>query len=192
MQDLGSSLVGDSKNKRTRAHARRFLVAPGENRGAGSVGNREGIAEVLLSISQSVKWQEMERTVRHHNEVLPVEKRAERCDEFAVKSFQMTMRGTQERLFESPDVFAAHSKLGKLKSQQLQKMSNTGEHGHGQNVDFLAGDDRGYDSVASRKVFDKSGVRRKMGLQLCEGEIRGGLQRCIFPLVRRKFAQSSH
>src|SRR5712664_4611826 len=137
MQDLGRSLVGDSKNKRTGAQARRFFLTPGENRGTGSVGNREGIAEVLLSISQCVEWQEMERTVRHDNEVLPVEKRAERRDEFAVKSFQMTMRGTQERLFESPDVFAAHSKLRKLKSQQLQKMSNAGEHGHGKNVDFL-------------------------------------------------------
>src|SRR5712664_1338047 len=160
MQDLGRSLVGDSKNKRTGAHARRFLLTPGENRGTGSVGNREGITQVLFAISQSVEWQEMERTVRHDNEVLPLEQRAERCDEFAVKSFQMTMRGTQKRLFESPDIFAAHSKLGKLKSQQLQKMSDTGEHGHGKNVDFLAGDDRGYDSVASRKVFDKSGVRR--------------------------------
>src|SRR5260370_23548018 len=181
MKDLGRSLVGDSKNKRTGAHARRFFLTPGQRRGAGSVGNREGSAEVLVSLSQSVKWQKRERTVRHDNEVLLLEKRAQRCDEFAVKSFQTTMRGTQKRLFESPDIFAAHSKLGKLKSQQLQKMSDTGEYGHGQNVDFLAGDDRGYDSVASRKVFDKSGVRRKMGLQLCEGNIRSRLQRCRVP-----------
>src|SRR5258708_32409276 len=134
----------------------------------------------------------MERTVRHDNEVLPLEKWTQWCDEFAVKSFQVAMRGTQKRLFESPDIFAAHSKLGEVKSQQLQKMSNTGEHGHGQNVDFLAGDDRGYDSVASRKVFDKSGVLRKMGLQLGEGKIRGSLQRGVFPFMRGQFAQSSH
>src|SRR5260370_20756972 len=134
----------------------------------------------------------MERTVRHHNEVLPVEKRAQRCDEFAVKRFQMTMRGTQKRLLESAYGFAANAKLGELKSQQVKKMSNTGEHGHGQNVYFLAGDDGGYDSVASRKVFDKSGVRRKMGLQLCEGKIRRGFQRGVFPFMRGQFAQSSH
>src|SRR5260370_40174479 len=104
MQDLGRSLVGDSKNEGTCAHARRFLVAPRENRGAGSVRNREGIAEVLLSISQSVKWQRMERTVRHDDEVLPLEKRAQRRDEFAVKSVEVTMRGTQKRPFESPDI----------------------------------------------------------------------------------------
>src|SRR5260370_40930042 len=132
----------------------------------------------------------MERTVRHDNVMLPVEKWTQWCDEFAVKSFQMTMRGPQERFRKSPDVFAAHSKLGELKSQQLQEMSDTGEHGHGQNVDFLASDNRGYDSVASRKVFDKSGVRRKMGLQLCEGKLPRRFQRGVFPFLRAQFAQS--
>src|SRR6266478_6010185 len=37
LQDLGRSLVGDSKNERTCGRAGRFLLAPAENRGTGRV-----------------------------------------------------------------------------------------------------------------------------------------------------------
>src|SRR5207249_5888053 len=162
--------------ERTCVYARRFLLAPGENRRAGSVGNRKCVAEILFPISQSVEWQEMKRAGGHDNEVLSLEKWAQRCDEFAVESFQMTMCGTQERFRKSPDIFVAHAKLGELKSQQLQKVSYPGEHGHGQNANFLAGDDGSYEAFAGRKVFDEGGVLRNMGLQLCEGKIRGSFQ----------------
>jgi hypothetical protein len=89
----------------------------------------------------------MERAMRNDDEVLPLEKWAQRCDELAIESFQMAVRGTQERSFKSPDIFVAHAKLGELKSQQLQKMSDPGEQGHGQNLDFVAGDDGGYEAV---------------------------------------------
>ena len=164
MQDLRRALVGDSKNKRTRARAGRFLLTPGENRGTGSVGNRKGIREILFPVSQSVKWQEMERAVGHDNEVFSLEKWAQRRDELAIERFQMTQGGAQKRFFKPPDIFAAHAKLGELKSQQLQKMSDARQHGHGHNLDFLARDDRGYEAITSRKVFNKCGVRRKMGL----------------------------
>jgi len=147
LQDLGRSLVGDSKNEGARAFARRFLLAPGENRGTGSVRNREGIAEILFPISQSVERQEMKRAVGHDNKVLSLEKWAQRRDELAIERFQMTVRGAQERFFKSPDVFIAHAKLGELKSQQLQKMSGSGKHGHGLNLDFLARD--GEDALAA-------------------------------------------
>src|SRR3989440_3045800 len=192
LEDLRRALVGDSKNERTCVYARRFLLAPGENRRAGSVGNRKCVAEILFPISQSVECQEMKRTVGHDNKVLALEKWAQRCDKFAVESFQMTMRGTQKRFRKSLDIFVAHAKLGELKSQQLQKMSYPGEHRHGQNPDFLAGDDGGYEAFAGRKVFDKGGVLGKMGLQLCEGKIRGSFQSGVLPFVRRKLAQSSH
>src|ERR1700694_6032940 len=74
LQDLGRSFVGDSKNERNRAPARRFLLTPAETRATGGVGNREGIAEILFPISQSVERQKMERSVRHNNEVLPLER----------------------------------------------------------------------------------------------------------------------
>src|ERR1700686_2851008 len=109
----------------------------------------------------------MERAVRNDNEVLPSEKWAQGCDELAIESFQMAVRGTQKRFFKSPDIFVAHAKLGELKSQQLQKMSDPGEQGHGPNLDFLARDNGCHEAIPSRKVFDKAGVRRKMGLQLC-------------------------
>src|SRR5207253_3886447 len=192
LEDLRRSLVGDSKNERTQVCACRFLLTPGENRRTGSVGNREGIAKILFSISQSMEWQKMEEPVGHHNEVPSLEKWSQGCDEFAVESFQMAMGGTQKRFCKSPDIFVAHAKLGELKSQQLQKMSNPGEQGHGQNLDFLAGDDGGHEAFASRKIFDKRGVRWKMGLQLCEGKVRGSFQSGVLPLVRRKLAQSSH
>src|SRR5712671_6945844 len=176
LQDLGRSFVGDSKNERVSARAGWFLLAPTENRGTGRVGNREGIAEILFAISQSVERQEMERAMRNNNEVLPLEKWAQRRDELAIERFQMTVRGAQERFFKSPDVFVAHAKLGELKSQQLQKMSGSGKHGHGLNLDFLARDDGGDESVPSHKVFNEGRVLRKMRLQLGEGKIRGGLQ----------------
>ena len=52
-----------------------------------------------------------------------MEEWAERRDEFVIERFQMALRGTQEGFLKSPDVFAAHAKLGELKSQQLQKVS---------------------------------------------------------------------
>ena len=70
LQDLRSSHVGDSKNERTRVHARGLLLAPGENRRAGGVGNSESIAEILFAVSQSVERQEMERTMGHDDEML--------------------------------------------------------------------------------------------------------------------------
>src|SRR4029077_2431030 len=112
---------------------------------------REGIAEILFAISQSVEWQEMERAVRNNNEVLPLEKWAQWRDELAIKRFQMAVRGTQERFFKSPDIFVAHAKLGELKSQQLQKMSDPGEQGHGQNLVFLGGDTGGYGGSPGEK-----------------------------------------
>src|SRR5258707_289349 len=63
LQDLGRSLVGDSKNERTCARARWFLLTPAENRGTGRVGNREGIAEILFRISQRMERQKMEGPV---------------------------------------------------------------------------------------------------------------------------------
>src|SRR5260370_41874446 len=69
LQDLVRSVVGDSKNAGARAFARRFLLAPGENRGTGSVRNREGIAEILVPISQSVERQEMKTALVHDNKV---------------------------------------------------------------------------------------------------------------------------
>src|SRR5260370_40713727 len=123
------------------------------------------------------------------DEMLPLEKWARRRDELAIERVQMTVRGTQERFFKSADIFAAHAELGELKAQQLQKMSGSGEHGHGLNLDFLAGDDGGYEAIASHEVFNKRCVQRDMGLQRCEGKIRGGFQRGVFPLVRRELAQ---
>src|SRR5207302_1976869 len=73
LQDLGRSLVGDSKNEGIFARARRLFLAPGKNRRTGSVGNCVGITEVLFSISQSVERQEMKRAVGHENEVLSLE-----------------------------------------------------------------------------------------------------------------------
>src|SRR5260370_2307860 len=70
LQDLGRSLVGDSKNEGARAFARRFLLAPGENRGTGSVRNREGIAEILCPISQSVKRHQLKMPAWHYNTLL--------------------------------------------------------------------------------------------------------------------------
>ena len=52
----------------------------------------------IFAVSQSVKWQEMERAVGHDNEVLPLEKWAQRRDEFAIERFQMAERGTQIKL----------------------------------------------------------------------------------------------
>ena len=98
MQDLRRALVGDSKNKRTRARAGRFLLTPGENRGTGSVGNSESIAEIFFPVSQRVERQEMERTMGHNNEVLALKKWAEGRNEFLVERFQMTMRGAEKRL----------------------------------------------------------------------------------------------
>ena len=91
----------------------------------------------------------------------------------------MTARGAQKRRFKSPDVFAPHTELGKLESQQLEKMSGSGEHGHGLNMDVFACDDGGNEAIASHKVFNESGILRKMGLQLCERKIRGSFQRGV-------------
>src|SRR6266567_3254661 len=107
LKDLGCSLVGDSKNERVHAHARRLLLTPGENRRTGSVRNRERIAEILFSISQSVERQEMKRAVRHDNEVLPLEKWAQRREEFAIERFQVALRCTQQGLRPEEDGLAA-------------------------------------------------------------------------------------
>src|SRR5260370_7663559 len=96
LKDLGCSLVGDSKNERVHAHARRVLLTPGENRRTRSVRNRERIAEILLSISQSVERQEMKRAVRHDNAMLPLEKLAQRREDFPIAKFQVPLRSPQE------------------------------------------------------------------------------------------------
>src|SRR6266404_7113814 len=67
IQDLRRALVGDSQDERAGARACGFLLTQGEDRGAGSIGNGESVAEVLLAISQSMERQEMERTVGYEN-----------------------------------------------------------------------------------------------------------------------------
>src|SRR5207245_10427596 len=166
LQKLGSSLVGDSKSEGILARARRLFLATGENRRAGSVGNRESITEILFSISQSVEWQEIKRAVGHENEVLSLEIGAQRRNKFAIQRFQVAMGRAQERLFKSPNGFTAHAKLGDVKSKQLQKMSSSREHRHRLNVDVLARDNGGNEAIAGHKVFDKGCILWKMSLQL--------------------------
>ena len=55
---------------------------------------------------------------------------------------------------------------------------------------FFACDDGGHEAVPGHKIFNKSGVGGKIGLQLGERKIRGRFQRCVFALVCREFAQS--
>src|SRR5258708_732325 len=115
---------------------------------------------------------------------------AGRRDRFVVEILRMGLRGAEEGPFKPPDVFAAHAKFGKLKSQQLQKMSGPREHSHGENLDFFASDDGGDEAVTSHKIFNKGGVRGKIGLELWERKIRRSFERGVFALVRREFAQS--
>ena len=55
---------------------------------------------------------------------------------------------------------------------------------------FFARDDGGNEAVPSHKIFNESGVSGKIALQLGEREIRRSLERGVFALVRREFAQS--
>ena len=115
---------------------------------------------------------------------------AQRRNKFVIERFQVAMGGAQERLFKAPDVFAAHAKLGELKSKQLQKVSNSGEHRHRLNMDVLARDNGGNEAIASHKILNEGCILRKMSLQLCKRKIRGSFQRGVFPLMRRELAES--
>ena len=75
----------------------------------------------------------MKRAVRHKNEMVALNKHAQRCDQFAVKRFQMALGSPQERLFKAPHVIIAHAELGDLKTEQLQEVSHSGKHGHRDN-----------------------------------------------------------
>src|SRR5262249_11356262 len=101
-----------------------FLLAQGENRSAGCIRYREGIAQVFVAILQSMKGQKMERAVRHEDKMVSLKKRAQRRNQFTVKRFQMALGRPQERLFESLHIIIAHAKFGNLKTQQLQEMSD--------------------------------------------------------------------
>src|SRR3989442_12888323 len=101
----------------------------------------------------------------------------------------MTLRGAKERLFESPNIVIAHTKLRELKAQQLQKMIYARKHGHRQDPDLVFCNYGRDKPIVNGEILDKRCVRRKACLQLCQGKIRGRFQGCVFPLVRREFPE---
>src|SRR5207245_10887544 len=99
----------------------------------------------------------------------------------------MTLRGAKERLFESPNIVVAHTKLSELKAQQLQKMIYAGKHGHRQDPDLVSCNYGRDKSIVNGEILDKSCVRRTACLKLCRGQIRGRFERFVFPLRGREF-----
>src|SRR5712692_400330 len=104
----------------------------------------------------------------------------------------MTLSSSEKRLFKSPHIFASHTKLRKLKSEQLQIMGSPREQSHRQNLYFFSSNDRADNAVPCGKIFNEGCVLRKAGLQLFERKICGSPDGGGLPLVRRQFAQSSH
>src|SRR5438876_12094300 len=99
------------------------------------------------------------------------------------------MGGARELHCNTPDVFAAHAKLGELKAKQLQKVSGSGEHRHRLNMDVLARDNGGNEAIASHKILNEGCILRKMSLQLCKRKMRGSVQGGGFPLSSGAFAE---
>ena len=93
-KNLGSALVRDSKNEGGVLITRGLLLAEGEHRRAGCIGDGISISQVLIAISQGMKRKRVQWPVGHEDQMLRAETCAHGRDKFPVEGFQMIPGGT--------------------------------------------------------------------------------------------------
>lgn len=167
-EDVRRTLVGDAHDQRgfcvvVTASGGLFL-AESKDGGAGCIGDGVRVAEIGVAIFEGMKGKKVKRPVGDEDQMLGVEMRTQRRDQFGVKSFEMALGGEQQGLLETLRVGCAHAEFGELKAQEMEEVSDAGQDGDGSDLDGVASDDGGHEAVAGGIVFDEGAAGGENGL----------------------------
>src|SRR5260370_23324041 len=110
-----SFLIRNAEDEGSRLRIVNFRLTQSKDAGAGRVGNRERVNEVVLSVMERVERQGMEDSVGHKDEMPGIQVFAQGSDQFLVKFLQVRERNIQKRLVKPADIIRPQKELGKLK-----------------------------------------------------------------------------
>lgn len=190
-ENLRSAVIREAEDEGAAGGGLRLFLADGEDRGAGSVGDGVGIAEIGVAGFEGMKRKKVKRAVRYKDEMFGVEMGSERSDQFGIESFEMALGGLEKRSGELLGVGLTHAELGELKAEKLKEMDDTGVNGDRSDGDGIGSEDGGEEAVAGGVILEESGVSGNSGLNFCEREIGGSFESGVFPLMSGKFAKGA-
>src|SRR5947209_4359550 len=148
-----SFLIRNAENEGSGLRIFNFPLTQGKDAGAGCVGNRKRVNEVVLPVVERVERQVVEYSMGHKDEMPGIQVFAQGSDQFLVKFLQVRERNLQKRLVERPDVIRPQKELGKLQPQQPKGRLDARDDRHRYDLQALAGHQRSDQPVPHREVF---------------------------------------
>src|ERR1700674_4865663 len=123
-----------------------------------------------------MKWDIMQRAMRHKDQVTSLEPGGHGRDEFVVKVFQMRLRGLGQRVAKGLEILRIQTKLGELKLQQAEQTVNPGFDRYRKNLKSFASKQANQEAVTHPKILHHQRVSRNGRADGCDLKMAGRLQ----------------